>query len=202
MKKVLIIAICILILMFACANCYALDNAGDDVSACFDIELVFARGSGATYTNSKEFLEVIKAADKLNANYRVSVLSHDLDYPAVEVTSPHRLLGAFVSAGKAYEFGASVQSGVTRLAAHYKMQHKRCPDMKFALIGYSQGAMVVSGAAKYLDADAIAFLMLIGDPETYLPEGKGLFPSACYGGALSSWRTFAPNCRTYKGSFG
>ncbi len=172
------------------------------VAPCYDLEIIFARGSGGERYNTVEFNALAEAAQKLTNDYYIITLTHDLDYPAVEMSSPARLLGAFVSAGKAYEYGASVDAGVASLREHYLAQSKDCPDMNFALVGYSQGAQVVANAASVFDVERLKFVMLIGDPNTYLPEGEGLFPEACNGGALSPWRTFAPNCRTYEGVFG
>jgi hypothetical protein len=62
--------------------------------------------------------------------------------------------------------------------------------------------MVVSQAVPDFDAEYVDFVMLLGDPNTYLPEGEGMAPLACSGGVLSSWRTYVPNCRTNAGVFG
>ena len=188
--------------------CYAADGSINDgldgsfVWACYDLELVYARGSGGEYETTAEYQAVAEAADKIRGEFGLSVYSHDLNYPAVGVSSPKRLLGAYVSAGKSYEFGDSVRIGVSNLKAHYEEQHRNCPDMHFALIGYSQGAMVVTQAIESMDARYVDFVMLLGDPNTYLPEGEGLYPAACRDGTASSWRSFVPNCWTRKGVFG
>lgn len=169
---------------------------------CYELEVVFARGSGGKQYETAEFNAVADAALAITNEYYLSTRTLDLDYPAVDVSNPIRLIGAFVSAGKAYEFGESVSAGVASLQELYHTRRVECPEMKFILVGYSQGAMVVSQALSAFNADDVKFVMLLGDPNTYLPEGEGLFPEACNGGILSQYRTYAPNCRTYEGVFG
>ena len=203
MKGLLIIIGIVTGLIIASGECSAVTDHSTSVSFhCVDIMYVFARGSGATNSGSGMFYEISTTARRMGAKYGVEINVADLDYPAENLSSIRELFGAYVSAGRAYKFGQSVRIGMENLRLFYQKAHSQCPNMKYGLIGYSQGAMVVSGAAKYFDADATLFLMMLGDPETYLPEGEGLFPSACFGGELSPWRTFAPNCRTSSGVFG
>lgn len=169
---------------------------------CYELEVVFVRGSGGKQYETAEFNAVADAALAITNEYYLSTHTLDLDYPAVDVSNPIRLIGAFVSAGKAYEFGESVSAGVASLQELYHTRRAECPEMKFILVGYSQGAMVVSQALSGFNANDVKFAMLLGDPNTYLPEGEGLFPEACNGGILSQYRTYAPNCRTYEGVFG
>lgn len=203
MKKIFAIFGIVLSLVFVCTNCSALEvDSTSDYIVCFDVMLVFARGSGGALGLTSEFFDVWNAAYKMKEEFGISARAVDLDYPAVEISTLQRIVRTYVSAGQAYSFGNSVKLGVSNLRLYYRAAHKKCPDMKFGFIGYSQGAMVIADAAKYFDADATLFLMMLGDPKTYLPEGEGLFPAACYGGKKSSWRTFAPTCRTSSGVFG
>lgn len=167
---------------------------------CRDIEFIFARGSGAEYQRSDMWLkyesEMSKLAQKLNYSARVT----DVVYPAVSVTEPlTTALGAYISAGKYYEFGASVRDGVEWLRDYYRSVAKGCPDTKWVLAGYSQGAMVVSEAVKSFRHSNVIYVALFTDPQLYLPEGKGLFPDACSGKNMSEYRVYAPACRTYEG---
>lgn len=163
---------------------------------------MFARGSGAKQNSSaewKEFQRVMaKISDKLGLNYRVT----DLSYPAISVRQPSHAVGAWISAGKAFEFGRSVASGISSLKSYYTKVAASCPNTKWVLGGYSQGAMVAAEAVKSFRASNVVYVGLFGDPQLYLPEGRGLFPSACFGGALSSYRIYVPNCRAYGGSLG
>ena len=68
--------------------------------------------------------------------------------------------------------------------------------------GYSQGAMVVSGALSSLNAERVIYAATFGDPKIYLPEGAGLIPVACRGENLSDYRMYVPDCQAYKGMLG
>jgi len=130
----------------------------------------------------------------------------EVDYPAVPIANLQQIFEAYISAGRAYEFGASVEKGVEDVLGYRNYIHWKCPNTKFALIGYSQGAMVVKDAAKSFESDELGFLLTLGDPETYLPEGEGWFPRACTSSivdySLSRWRYYAPECHTFEGLFG
>jgi len=139
-----------------------------------------------------------KAAKRQGYSYRVT----DLDYPAVSVNAPLNALGAKISSGKAFAFGRSVKSGVSSLKNYYRNTAKKCAETKWVLGGYSQGAMVVAQAVEGFNASKVVYVGLFGDPWTYLPEGKGAVPRACFGRNLSNYRVYAPTCRTYKGSLG
>ena len=125
-----------------------------------------------------------------------------MDYPAISVAAPLNALGAKIGSGKAFAFGRSVKSGVTKLKDYYKKTAKNCPDTKWVLGGYSQGALVAAQAVESFNASKVVYMGLFGDPWTYLPEGKGALPKACFGFGLSSYRVYAPNCATHKGSLG
>jgi hypothetical protein len=203
MKKLLLVFGMIIGALFGSMKCSAwTPYTTNNEIYCKDVEFIFARGSGGELGETSEFLQLMPASSEVSQRYGISVLIRDLDYPAVGLNTPVQIIQTFVSAGKAYSFGNSVKLGVNNLRLYYRAAHKKCPDMKFGFIGYSQGAMVISSAAKYFDTDSTLFLMLLGDPETYLPEGEGLFPSACSTGKKSSWRAYAPNCRTAAGVFG
>lgn len=83
-------------------------------ASCVDVEFVFARGSGGVYQENVEyqtFQQVMtKMANRIGmASYRFT----DVDYPAVSVSDPlTNAIGAYISAGKYYAFGKSVNAGV------------------------------------------------------------------------------------------
>ena len=79
---------------------------------------------------------------------------------------------------------------------------RSCPETRWVLAGYSQGAMVVTEAAKSFQHDKVVYIALFGDPQLNLPEGKGLLPVACLGRNYSPYRVNVPNCRTNRGSLG
>lgn len=171
-------------------------NAAD----CKDLRIVFARGSGeerntnANYTAFKNALETKLQTTSLSYEFI------DLDYPAIGVDNFGVLMGAFFSAGDAYEFGGSVETGYNKLVK--MVGRNTCPNTKYILGGYSQGAMVVSKSLSQIDPDKVIFAATFGDPKLYLPEGEGLIPAACKGQNLSDYRVYVPDCQAYKGILG
>ena len=139
-----------------------------------------------------------RVAERVGYSYEVT----DLPYRAVSVADFRVLLGAYVSAGKYYEFGASVADGVDLLRRRYDDVMTVCGRTRWVLAGYSQGAMVVSHAVTSFAPTSVSYVGLFGDPETNLPEGRGIRPPACRGAGLSSYRVYAPNCRTDSGVLG
>ncbi|WP_328397176.1 cutinase family protein [Nocardia sp. NBC_00416] len=88
-----------------------------------------------------------------------------------------------VDGGSATPYSESVTGGLTRLRTMANSVAKRCPETRFAIVGYSQGAHVASVFAQEigqgqgpLPAEKIAAVALIGDP-TRTP-GAPLFPGA------------------------
>lgn len=170
---------------------------------CKDIEFVFIRGSGETkdygesYQAFKESLSEKMSAISLTTNFR------DLDYPAVSVAEIGTLVSAFFSGGDSGNFGDSVNAGVTELK---RVVNTTCPDSKFVLAGYSQGAMVISKTLSELNADKVIYAATFGDPKLFLPEGEtSLFnpvPAACYNRDLSDYRRYVPDCFAYEGILG
>lgn len=203
MKKLLCIFSSFLIAFFG-MNCFATSEVPvrDGDTDCSAVEVVFARGSGGEFENTREYFELKEASEDIHRVYGHTIHFSDLDYPAVDMSSPLRLLGAVVSAGRAYDYGRSVRRGVIALKVYYLNTRLRCPETKWILAGYSQGATVVTEAVKIFKAESVLHLMLFGDPETYLPEGEGLFPDACQRLNYSSWRRYVPECRTAHGVFG
>ncbi len=186
--------------------------------SCDDVQFVFARGSG-------EQLDDVSAAEwqrqieqQLSGNRTLRYSFYELGsraqdgpygaakYPAVAVTgsagSTLNLVGAAVSGGEAFQFGVSVDKGQRELKNYLAATVTRCPETKFVLGGYSQGAMVISQSLPALDADRILYAATFGDPKLYLPEGEGLFPAACAGQNLSEYRRNVADCHAYEGVLG
>jgi len=176
---------------------------------CADIEFVWVRGSGQEMGTSEEWLAY---KEKMNnelvwedvmANY----VFWEIDYPAIEVDIQVGIK-AIMSAGAAGEYGESVQEGVRNLQNHVKRQSAGCPNEKFVLAGYSQGAQVVAESLAGLDSGKVLYAALLGEPKTYLPEGlaswlknpnESPMPDACRGYNLSEYRAWAPDCWTHAG---
>lgn len=168
-------------------------------ASCPELKVIFARGSGGARWTDQNYLAFSEALrDKLAAT-SISYEFEDLDYPAIDIGNITTLLGAFFGGGEAYDFGKSVNAGVERLAANV---NGRCPNTKYVVAGYSQGAMVVSKSLHRLDADKVIYSATFGDPKIYLPEGAGAMPPACLGQGLSDYRMYVPDCRAFIGKLG
>lgn len=171
-------------------------NAG--ATGCPDLKIIFARGSGEKRWKDQNYLTFKKEVENKLKLTELSYEFDDLDYPAIDVGNPLTLLTTFISGGEAYDFGASIQAGLKEVVKEVGA----CKNTKYVLAGYSQGAMVVSKAIQYLDADKIIYAATFGDPKLYLPEGAGAVPAACSGQNLSNYRIYVPDCRAYSGMLG
>ncbi len=169
--------------------------------SCPELKIVFARGSGGERWKDDNYLEFKRALTEKLPVLGLTYEFLDLDYPAVGVGLDNLgvTLGAFFGAGDAYEFGDSVDAGVLALKNEV---NDKCPDTKYVLGGYSQGAMVISKALPSLKSNKIIYAATFGDPKIYLPEGAGILPAACKGENLSSYRAYVPDCQAYKGLLG
>lgn len=169
---------------------------------CPELRIVFARGSGGERWTTDDYLSfknsIQTKLESTNLNYEFV----DLDYPAVGVGVDNLrvTLGAYFGSGDSYEFGDSVNAGVNNLVR--MINDASCPNTKYVIGGYSQGAMVVSKSLGSLKSERLIFAATFGDPKIYLPEGKGLFPAACRGENLSDYRAYVPDCQAYKGLLG
>ena len=169
-------------------------------TSCPDVKIIFARGSGEKRWTDQNYLTFKQTLEEKMALTHLSYSFEDLDYPAISVANPLTLLTTFVSGGEAYEFGSSMRSGVAKLME--EINNSVCPNTKYVIAGYSQGAIVVSKALNYLVSDKIIYAATFGDPKLYLPEGAGAVPPACKGENLSNYRIYVPDCRAYSGMLG
>ncbi len=187
---------------------------------CDDVQFIFARGSGE-YLNDVSYREWKNSITLQMRGIKIQYSFHEIGartfngddyYPAVPISGSYdgyiNALGAVISAGKAYNFGESVQKGVNELKRYINQTSTACSNTKYVLGGYSQGAFVMMEALPYLDANKIIYVATFGDPKLYLPEGapKGLgllgVPDACDGKNLSSYRAYVPDCHAHEGILG
>lgn len=189
---------------------------------CDDVRFIFARGSGEALSGpsmSAWHDEIISAIGETAANFSYSFYElgsqsqNGHQYPAITVSDNLsgyiNLAGAYFSGGEAFRFGASVEEGINELRAYISNVSWSCPETKFVLGGYSQGAMVLSASLPAFDASKIIYVSTFGDPKLYLPEGKSTFlgvipktPDACRGLNLSPYRISVPDCHAYEGVLG
>ena len=110
------------------------------------------------------------------------------------------MLGAFFSGGNSFAFGDSVNDGVNKLVE--SINNSACPNAKYILAGYSQGAMVIINSLNKISSGKIIYTATFGDPKLYLPEGAGIFPAACMNLSLSNYRVYVPDCYAHNGLLG
>lgn len=183
---------------------------------CKFVHIIGARGSGEEYGAKLKSVRMFFAKMQSRIEGKVSFSTYELgssegykghSYPAVKVNENETFgngLGAMLSGGYAFKYGESVKEGILELRAYMNDVANSCPDARFVLMGYSQGAQLI-GQALFWDLskdikDKILFVSLFGDPKLYLPEGEGLNPPACRGEQFSNWRRTVPDCRTNSGS--
>lgn len=189
-------------------------------TSCNDVEFIFARGSGEALgdVSYRAWQSSITAAmaDVKDLKYNFYELGsqsyNDHQYPAVSVSGDAlgiaTLFGAYFYAGEGQLFGESVREGMLELKIHMTVTSRICPQTKYVLGGYSQGAMVLSKSLPSLDASKILYVATFGDPKLYLPEGEpdmwNHFKTvdACRGVNLSPYRTYVPDCKAYEGVLG
>ena len=155
---------------------------------CPDVKIIFARGSGEAQDTDKSYTTFrASLRDKL-ATTKLKYQFADLKYPAVSVGGRYFVngIGAFLSAGEGYEFGRSMNQGYRNLVA--QVTDPTCPQTKYVLGGYSQGAMIVDKTLRHMQPDKLIYAATFGDPKIYLPEGAGIIPAACRGENLSEYR--------------
>ena len=172
---------------------------------CPDVRIVFARGSGGEQDVSSDYLEFKSTIEQKIQTTKLNYEFVDLKYPAVgvgftSIETAMTTLGAFFSGGEAYEFGDSMWKGVDNLKAI--VTSPSCPETKYVLGGYSQGAMVLLNSLSFFTPDRLIYAATFGDPKIYLPEGAGAIPAACRGENLSDYRMYVPDCQAYKGILG
>ena len=168
---------------------------------CPSLRIVFARGSGGTRWEDPNYLAFKSTLENKLETTSIDYEFIDLDYPAVGVGLDNLevSLGALIGSGDAYEFGASINTGVKNLA---NLINNTCPNTKYVIGGYSQGAMVISKSLSELNPNRLIYAATFGDPKIYLPEGKGIIPPACKNEKLSDYRMYVPDCQAYKGLLG
>lgn len=187
--------------------------------SCDDVQFIFARGSGeklndTSYQSWKTEITNQLSSSSLKYSFYELGSSNQAgyQYPAVAVSGDFQgitnLLGAYIGAGQAYEFGESVMQGEIELNVYTRRINSGCPNTKFVLGGYSQGAMLITQSLDDLISENILYATTFGDPKLYLPEGKGGFgrlnkiPDACKGKSLSPYRIDVADCYAYEGVLG
>ncbi|MBQ8991826.1 cutinase family protein [Candidatus Saccharibacteria bacterium] len=189
-------------------------------SVCSDVEVIFVHGAASDIDDNQDVV-AWKGAFQ-NQNFGSLTLSYynlgesdrygarydGADIGASSLAEIKNTLETFFAAGQSGEFNETVEKGITELSNRISTTLKNCPSTKFIFGGYSEGAYLLHNffngpaPALGLTTENVVYVATFGDPKLYLPEGEGTNPPACRNEAFSSYRVYAPNCRTYAGILG
>jgi hypothetical protein len=164
-------------------------------AACTPVELVIARETGSAQGSSWLLTGVARS---ISTRLGGQTSTYHVNYPA------------------SWDFLGSVPQGVTDMVRHLNDQAARCPDQKFVLLGYSQGAMVggdalaspvdrTMGPSQVLSGDAassIAAAVWFGDPrfrsgESYNAGNATAGANGVYPRRQGALAAFADRIRDY-----
>jgi hypothetical protein len=164
-------------------------------AACTPVELVIARETGSSQGSSWLLTGIARS---ISTRIGGQTSTYHVNYPA------------------SWDFIGSVPQGVTDLVRHLNEQAARCPDQKFVLLGYSQGAMVIGdalaspidrtmGPSQVLSGDAassVAAVVAFGDPrfrsgESYNAGNPAAGANGVYPRRQGALSQFAGRIRDY-----
>ena len=150
-----------LVMVLALCFSASIPKINANAENCPSLRIVFARGSGGERWNDQNYLTFKSTLETKLKTVSLDYEFIDLDYPAVSVgiNNLEVALGALIGSGDVYTFGESVNTGVRNLQ---KVVNNSCPNTKYVLGGYSQGAMVISKSLRH-----IGFLYLFISPNLY-----------------------------------
>ncbi|KAJ3035985.1 hypothetical protein HDV00_003279 [Rhizophlyctis rosea] len=120
--------------------------ASPGTSACPSIEILSARGTTEPQSGSAGMRPIFTAISSTISPLTSTV--YNVVYPAD------------------FNFATGPATGATDIVNRINSQSSKCPNQKFVLAGYSQGAMVVVQAMNKLtdQADKIPAVIMFGDP--------------------------------------
>lgn len=139
----------------------------DQEHPCYPYELIICR---ATTESSPLGTQLgPRTKDTIEAILDDSILVVGLIYPA------------------SFDIPESPETGVRNLVARIRSRAEQCPDMKFAMTGYSQGADVIHHSLQELEGlqERIAGIAMFGDPLTsvgFPPGYEGRVYNVCHEG--------------------
>lgn len=170
--------------------------------ACPDLRIVFADGltddgySGPVQKD-KNYIGFKSAIESKLQSTNLTYDFISLDYPitSIGLENFRTEIDGYVAARNAHTLEDSIRQGINNLT---KIVNNQCEDTKYIIGGFSQGALVVSGALQTIDANKVIYVATFGDPKIHLPEGI----QACNRENLSPYRTYVPDCRAESGLLG
>jgi hypothetical protein len=124
-------------------------------------------GEGATYGSLGNTINAFYENFKI-AYGEDNVDVYGVPYPAIAVPNFAESHNLDELSDMLHTFGSSVAEGITKLSNVLIGQHAVCPDQRFLIVGYSQGAWVTGDALAALDdtiLSHVAAVVLLGDPK-------------------------------------
>ena len=150
--------------------------------SCADVLAVFAPGAGRRLETSEETTAFFAAVREAAGQARVE--SVELGEPTTGgVADLLEAEASWLGGPLGGDYRAGVRRARAAIAAFLDGRRAECPDQRWVLGGYSQGAHRVGEALFDLDRatrDRIAFVAFFGDPKL-LTNGRGIVPPACRG---------------------
>ncbi|MET0821130.1 MAG: cutinase family protein [Aeromicrobium sp.] len=130
---------------------------GGSASWCADVLVVAARGSGEETGFGGPMGQWVDALKSSLAGTRTARYVA-LDYPAKAMSVlAGDFLGIYTPAGSSWEYLDSIDAGVDALVEVLSSSERNCPNEKWVVGGYSQGALVVHQAlARFTDTKRYA----------------------------------------------
>lgn len=173
-RGVFAVAISAFVLMAAAVVCAPTAQAD---SGCPKLYVLGVQGTGQSSSDASPTLD----AGMLSSVMKPMMTMVGSVVQRAYVPYPAGFGGA--TAGSKVEFDKSVTQAVARTKSMISQIASRCSETKFALTGYSQGAMGLGMLARDIGqgkgpvpADRVAAVSLFGDPTR--PEGSSPFPGA------------------------
>lgn len=158
---------------------FVMAPAANAQGQCTPIHVVTTLGTGGSWSDkSTDPVEGVapnynitqELKDQFGAN---QVSGWNTNYPAsVGAVSMFWGLLGMPGGKEQVSFGKSIQAGVQKTDAHISQYKSACPNSKFVIIGYSQGASVAGDVARDISAgkvagvspDDVTNVLLIADP--------------------------------------
>ncbi|MEZ2390688.1 cutinase family protein [bacterium RCC_150] len=131
---------------------------------CADLLLITVRGSGESLWQSKVNTMAQQFTDQIGSQRTIE--TYQLNYTAAPMsTLASDVSDAFSTGGSNWNYFNSVNGGWLDLVNKLGDAAISCPNQKWAVFGYSQGALAVSQAvANYADPSKYAGIVLLANP--------------------------------------
>lgn len=157
---------------------------------CTDLLVLSVRGSGESTSTTKT--SAVRDAFLDGVDGRRTTTVETLPYPAAAMSvladDFRQLIDLGLPGTSDWSYFRSIETGAQVLRERLSTARRTCPDQKWALIGYSQGAMVISEVLpEFPDPQLYAGVMLVANPSRSAGDRQDNIGTAMPGNGLSSW---------------